>query len=57
MERAALIGGVKIKNVSSDDTFSVCGSALKKVLDEDKASGLIPFFVSTDLINQWIYCF
>jgi len=47
VERAALIGGVKIKNVPSDDTFSVCGSALKKVLDEDKASGLIPFFVST----------
>uniref|UniRef100_A0A8C3MLC3 Aromatic-L-amino-acid decarboxylase n=1 Tax=Geospiza parvula TaxID=87175 RepID=A0A8C3MLC3_GEOPR len=37
VERAALIGAVKIKNVPSDDTFSVCGSALKKVLDEDKA--------------------
>uniref|UniRef100_A0A8D0FQ39 Aromatic-L-amino-acid decarboxylase n=1 Tax=Strix occidentalis caurina TaxID=311401 RepID=A0A8D0FQ39_STROC len=49
VERAALIGGVKIKNVSSDDTFSVCGSALKKVLDEDKASGLIPFFGSNEL--------
>ncbi|OPJ76441.1 hypothetical protein AV530_016127 [Patagioenas fasciata monilis] len=44
VERAALIAGVKIKNVSSDDKFSVRGSALKKVLDEDKASGLIPFF-------------
>ncbi|XP_074940452.1 aromatic-L-amino-acid decarboxylase-like isoform X5 [Phalacrocorax aristotelis] len=44
VERAALIGGVTIKSVPSDDTFSVCGSALKKVLDEDKASGLIPFF-------------
>ncbi|KAM9024759.1 fidgetin-like protein 1 [Ara ararauna] len=49
VERAALIGGVKIKNVSSDDTFSVCGSALKKVLDEDKASGLIPFFFCATL--------
>ncbi|KAK2529762.1 hypothetical protein Q9233_006672 [Columba guinea] len=46
VERAALIAGVKIKNVSSDDKFSVRGSALKKVLDEDKASGLIPFFVN-----------
>ncbi|KAF2975467.1 hypothetical protein EK904_012253 [Melospiza melodia maxima] len=44
VERAALIGAVKIKSVPSDDTFSVCGSALKKVLDEDKAAGLIPFF-------------
>lgn len=47
MEKAALIGGVKMKTVPSDDKFSVCGSALKKVLDDDKASGLIPFFVST----------
>ncbi|NXU02955.1 DDC decarboxylase, partial [Buphagus erythrorhynchus] len=45
VERAALIGAVKIKSVPSDETFSVCGSALKKVLDEDKAAGLIPFFV------------
>ncbi|NXL47589.1 DDC decarboxylase, partial [Podilymbus podiceps] len=49
VERAALIGGVKMKNVSSDDTFSVCGSALKKVLDEDKAAGLIPFFFCATL--------
>uniref|UniRef100_A0A672TLR8 Aromatic-L-amino-acid decarboxylase n=1 Tax=Strigops habroptila TaxID=2489341 RepID=A0A672TLR8_STRHB len=49
VERAALIGAVKIKNVSSDDTFSVCGSALKKVLDEDKAAGLIPFFFCATL--------
>ncbi|KAM9302541.1 fidgetin-like protein 1 [Morus bassanus] len=49
VERAALIGGVKIKNVSSDDMFSVCGSTLKKVLAEDKASGLIPFFFCATL--------
>ncbi|NWS46601.1 DDC decarboxylase, partial [Probosciger aterrimus] len=49
VERAALIGAVKIKKVFSDDTFSVCGSALKKVLDEDKASGLIPFFFCATL--------
>jgi len=47
VERAALISGVKMKSVPSDDTFAVHGSALKKILDEDKASGLIPFFVST----------
>ncbi|KAK2529761.1 hypothetical protein Q9233_006671 [Columba guinea] len=49
VEKAALIGGVKIKKVSSDDKFSVCGSSLKKVLDEDKASGLIPFFFCATL--------
>ncbi|KAK2526389.1 hypothetical protein Q9966_010788 [Columba livia] len=49
VEKAALIGGVKIKKVSSDDKFSVCGSSLKKVLDEDRASGLIPFFFCATL--------
>ncbi|RLW13129.1 hypothetical protein DV515_00000021 [Chloebia gouldiae] len=49
VERAALIGAVKIKSVPSDDTFSVCGSALRKVLDEDKAAGLIPFFFCATL--------
>lgn len=51
MEKAGLIGGVKIKNIASDDKFSVRGSALKKVLHEDRAAGLIPFFVSTGLNN------
>ncbi|KAF7247833.1 Aromatic-L-amino-acid decarboxylase [Varanus komodoensis] len=49
VEKAAVIAGVKIKEVPTDDTFAVCGSVLRKVIEEDKASGLIPFFVSTDI--------
>ncbi|XP_039381149.1 aromatic-L-amino-acid decarboxylase isoform X3 [Mauremys reevesii] len=49
VERAGLIGGVKIKNIPSDDKFTVCGSALKKVLHEDRAAGLIPFFFCATL--------
>lgn len=37
-----------MKNIPSDDKFIARGSALQKALDEDKAAGLIPFFVSTD---------
>ncbi|XP_074841579.1 aromatic-L-amino-acid decarboxylase [Carettochelys insculpta] len=45
VEKAALIGGVKIKNIPSDDKFAVRGSALQDALQEDRAAGLIPFFV------------
>ncbi|KYO42774.1 fidgetin-like protein 1 [Alligator mississippiensis] len=49
VERAALIGGVKMKNIPSDDKFIARGSALQKALDEDKAAGLIPFFFCATL--------
>uniref|UniRef100_A0A8C8RBD0 Aromatic-L-amino-acid decarboxylase n=1 Tax=Pelusios castaneus TaxID=367368 RepID=A0A8C8RBD0_9SAUR len=49
VERAGLIGGVMIKNIPSDDKFAVRGSALKKVLHEDRAAGLIPFFFCATL--------
>lgn len=45
VERAGLIGGVKMKKIPSDNKFSVRGDALRKVLEEDRAMGLIPFFV------------
>uniref|UniRef100_A0A8C8R9I5 Aromatic-L-amino-acid decarboxylase n=1 Tax=Pelusios castaneus TaxID=367368 RepID=A0A8C8R9I5_9SAUR len=49
VEKAGSIGGVKIKTIPSNDKFAVCGSALKKVLHEDRAAGLIPFFASNQL--------
>ncbi|XP_044309327.1 aromatic-L-amino-acid decarboxylase isoform X3 [Varanus komodoensis] len=49
VEKAAVIAGVKIKEVPTDDTFAVCGSVLRKVIEEDKASGLIPFFFCATL--------
>uniref|UniRef100_A0A8C8R9D4 Aromatic-L-amino-acid decarboxylase n=1 Tax=Pelusios castaneus TaxID=367368 RepID=A0A8C8R9D4_9SAUR len=49
VEKAGSIGGVKIKTIPSNDKFAVCGSALKKVLHEDRAAGLIPFFFCATL--------
>uniref|UniRef100_A0A9J8D3F9 Aromatic-L-amino-acid decarboxylase n=1 Tax=Cyprinus carpio carpio TaxID=630221 RepID=A0A9J8D3F9_CYPCA len=45
VERAGLIAGVKMKKIPTDNKFSVRGDALQKVLEEDRAAGLIPFFV------------
>ncbi|TNN02314.1 aromatic-L-amino-acid decarboxylase [Takifugu flavidus] len=49
VERAALIGGVTMKKVSTDKNFAVRGETLKKMIEEDKAAGLIPFFVCATL--------
>ncbi|XP_015280362.1 PREDICTED: aromatic-L-amino-acid decarboxylase isoform X3 [Gekko japonicus] len=49
VEKAGLIAGVKIKEVPTDDKFAVRGSALRKILDQDKAAGLIPFFFCATL--------
>lgn len=56
MERAALIGGVMMKKVPTDKNFSVRGEVLKRMIEEDKAAGLIPFFVRqkpTMASDQW----
>lgn len=45
MERAALIGAVMMKKVPTDNLYAVRGEMLKKILEEDKAAGLIPFYV------------
>ncbi|XP_061445193.1 aromatic-L-amino-acid decarboxylase isoform X1 [Rhineura floridana] len=49
VEKDGLIAGVKIKQIATDDTFAVCGSALREVIDKDKAAGLIPFFFCATL--------
>ncbi|XP_075868606.1 aromatic-L-amino-acid decarboxylase-like [Nelusetta ayraudi] len=49
VERAALIGGVKMRKVPSDSNFALRGDALKKMVDEDKAAGLIPFYFCATL--------
>ncbi|MGH0165925.1 UNVERIFIED_CONTAM: hypothetical protein FKN15_050056 [Acipenser sinensis] len=49
VERAGLIGGVKMKKIASDTKFSVGGEALRKVIEEDKAAGLIPFYCCATL--------
>lgn len=47
VERAALIGGVKFKAIPSDGKFAMRASALQEALQQDKAAGLVPFFVSS----------
>ncbi|KAM8967026.1 aromatic-L-amino-acid decarboxylase [Pelodytes ibericus] len=49
VERAGLISGVKMKKIPSDEKFVVCGEALKNILKEDKAKGLIPVFLCATL--------
>ncbi|CAO2640673.1 Aromatic-L-amino-acid decarboxylase [Lemmus lemmus] len=51
VERAGLIGGVKLRAIPSDGNFSMRASALQEALEQDKAAGLIPFFVSSMLVG------
>lgn len=45
VERAALIGGVMMRKVPTDNCFAVRGDILKEMVEKDKAAGLIPFYV------------
>jgi len=49
VERAGLLGGVKIISVQSDDDCRLRGSALRQQVLEDKARGLVPFLVVASL--------
>ncbi|TDH05258.1 hypothetical protein EPR50_G00141790 [Perca flavescens] len=49
VERASLIGGVMMRKVPTDDNYAVRGDMFKKMLEEDKAAGLIPFYLCATL--------
>lgn len=49
VERAGQLGGVVIKSVQSDDECRLRGSILKQQVLEDRANGLVPFFVVVTL--------
>ncbi|KAG7229409.1 hypothetical protein INR49_012800 [Caranx melampygus] len=49
VERAALIGGVMMRKVPTDHKYAVRGDMLKKMVEEDKAAGLIPFYFCATL--------
>ncbi|XP_077483212.1 histidine decarboxylase [Amblyomma americanum] len=49
VEKAGLIGMVKMHYVESDDDLSMRGWALKEAMDKDRAKGLIPFYVCATL--------
>ena len=46
VEKAGLVGLVKIRHIDSDDKLSLRGDKLKEAIALDRENGLIPFFVS-----------
>uniref|UniRef100_A0A6G1SD25 Aromatic-L-amino-acid decarboxylase n=1 Tax=Aceria tosichella TaxID=561515 RepID=A0A6G1SD25_9ACAR len=49
VERAGLMGGVKIIGLQSDDNCRLRGSILRQQILEDRSKGLVPFFVVATL--------
>ena len=46
MEKAGLIGLVKLRYIESDENLSLRGDKLKEAIKTDRENGLVPFFVS-----------
>ena len=46
VEKAGLVGLVKIRHIDSDDKLSLRSDKLKEAIALDRKNGLIPFFVS-----------
>nr|BBI36954.1 dopa decarboxylase [Etmopterus molleri] len=49
VERAGLIAAVKMRKLPTDEKFSLRGEVLKQAVEEDKALGLIPFYICATL--------
>lgn len=49
VEKASLIGLVKLRLLPCDDELSLRGDTLRDAIDSDRDAGLIPFFVSVSL--------
>ena len=46
VERAGLIAAVKMRKLDTDEHYALRGDTLQQAIDEDKAKGLVPIFVS-----------
>ncbi|KAG0422270.1 hypothetical protein HPB47_001893 [Ixodes persulcatus] len=46
VEKAAMIGFVKLRILDTDEKFQMRGSVLAAAIEEDRKAGFIPFFVS-----------
>ena len=46
VEKASILGGVKMRSVPIDENNQLRGDALEKCIREDLEAGLIPFYVS-----------
>nr|CAD7462610.1 unnamed protein product [Timema tahoe] len=49
VERAGLLGGVKLRSLPTDDNFRLRGDTLEQAIMEDRRAGLIPFYVVATL--------
>ncbi|KAK7098977.1 aromatic-L-amino-acid decarboxylase-like isoform X2 [Littorina saxatilis] len=49
VHRSGLLADVRMRKLQSDDNFSLRGETLRKAIEEDKAKGLIPFFICATL--------
>ena len=49
VEKAAMIGFVKLRILEPDENCVLRGENLRKAMNEDRENGLCPFFVSTTL--------
>ena len=55
VEKAGLVGLVKIRYIESDENLSLRGDKLTEAIAMDKSNGLIPFFVSSSSREHKIY--
>lgn len=49
VERAGLLGGVKLRLLESDEKFKLRGKTVEEAIKEDRKNGLIPFYVVATL--------
>ena len=57
MEKAGLIGLVKLRYIESDENLSLRGDKLKEAIKTDRENGLVPFFVSHFLSEPFTISF
>ena len=47
--KAALLAGIKLRHVDTDENFTLRGEGLEKAIKEDREKGLIPFYLCATL--------
>ena len=52
VEKAGLIGLVKLRYIESDEKLSLRGDKLREAIRKDRDNGLIPFFVRKNYIKS-----
>lgn len=52
VEKAGLIGLVRMRYIESDEELSMRGDTLLEAITHDRAEGLLPFFVSINMHNH-----